>query len=198
MTLILAAQVSDDFSDGDFTNNPVWAGNDGLFTVDAGQLRSQSPGAANYHLSTPSAQATDAQWALFINLKFSTSGANYADVYLTSNNADLASGVNGYFVRMGGTQDRLELFRSDGGTETSLIVSPDGIVNSSSDNPFLIRVKRDANDLWTMEYDDGAVGTYVVAGTAMDATYSTSTHFGIRIEQSAAAGPVNNHFFDDI
>ena len=31
------------------------------------------------------------------------------------------------------------------------------------------------------------------AGTATDATHGSSTHFGIRIEQSSAAGPVNNH-----
>ena len=194
----LNAQVNDDFSDGDFTANPVWSGDDALFTVDAGQLRSNSPGAANYHLSTPSTQAMEVQWELFVDLKFSTSGANYVDVYLISDNADLASGVNGYYVRMGGTQDRLELFRSDGGSATSLIVSPDGIVNSSSDNPFLIRVKRDVNDLWTLDYDDGATGTYLTAGTATDATHGSSTHFGIRIEQSSAAGPINNHFFDDI
>ena len=194
----LSAQVSDDFSDGDFTADPVWSGDDALFTVDAGQLRSNSPGAANYQLSTPSTQAAEAQWELFVDLKFSTSGANYVDVYLMSDNADLASGVNGYYVRMGGTQDRLELFRSNGGTATSLIVSPDGIVNSSSDNPFRIRVKRDVNDLWTLDYDDGATGTYLTAGTATDATHGSSTHFGIRIEQSSAAGPINNHFFDDI
>ena len=194
----LNAQVSDDFSDGDFTADPAWSGDDALFTVDAGQLRSNSPGAANYQLSTPSTQAAEAQWELFVDLKFSTSGANYVDVYLMSDNADLASGVNGYYVRMGGTQDRLELFRSNGGTATSLIVSPDGIVNSSSDNPFRIRVKRDVNDLWTLDYDDGATGTYLTAGTATDATHGSSTHFGIRIEQSSAAGPINNHFFDDI
>ena len=113
------------------------------------QLRSNSPGAANYHLSTPSTQATEAQWELFVDLKFSTSGANYVDVYLMSDNADLASGVNGYYVRMGETQDRLELFRSDGGTANVADRLPDGIVNSSSDNPFRIRVKRDVNDLWT-------------------------------------------------
>jgi hypothetical protein len=115
-----------------------------------------------------------------------------------SSAADLASGVNGYHVRIGGTADRVELFRSDAGTGTSLIASADGIVNSSSDNPFRIRVKRDAGNLWTLETDDGNTGTYTPAGSATDATYSSCTHFGIRIEQSSAASPINNHFFDDV
>ncbi|MBK6626890.1 MAG: lamin tail domain-containing protein [Flavobacteriales bacterium] len=197
-TLVASAQFTDDFDDNDYTNGPVWNGDAALFVCVGGQLRSNSPGAANYHLSTPSTQAAGAQWEFFINLKFATSGANYADVYLMSSAADLASGVDGYYVRIGGTQDRVELFRSDAGAGTALIASADGIVNSSSDNPFRIRVKRDAGDLWTLETDDGATGTYTLAGSATDATHGSCTHFGIRIEQSTAASPVNNHFFDDI
>lgn len=191
------AQFTDDFSDNDFTNGVAWAGSNTLFTAATGQLQSQSPGAANYNLSTASTAATNAQWEWFANLKFSTSGANYADMYLMSSAADLASGVNGYFVRMGGTQDRLELFRSDAGTNVSLLASPDGIVNSSTDNPFKIRVTRDAANNWTLLYDDGALGTFTSAGTVLDATYNSATHFGVRIEQSTAASAVNNHFFDD-
>src|SRR5690606_13449511 len=195
LALAATAQVADDFTDNDFTNAPTWSGNDALFTCVGGQLRSNSPGAANYHLSTPSTQATLARWEFFVNLKFSTSGANYADVYLMSSAADLASGVNGYFVRIGGTADRVELFRSDAGSASSLVASADGIVNSSSDNPFRIRVERDAADLWTLWTDDGNTGTWTVAGSVTDATHGSCTHFGIRIEQSTAASAVNNHFF---
>ncbi|MEO8067978.1 MAG: lamin tail domain-containing protein [Flavobacteriales bacterium] len=191
------AQFSDNFSDNNFNTGVVWSGSDVLFTAATGMLQSQSPGAANYYLSTPSTQATDAQWEWFTNLKFATSGANYTDVYLMSSAANLASGVNGYFVRMGGTPDRLELFRSDAGTAVSLIVSPDGIVNSSTDNPFKIRVTRDAGNNWTLLFDDGALGSFTTGGTANDATYIACTHFGVRIEQSTAVSVVNNHFFDD-
>jgi hypothetical protein len=195
---MVSGQFVDDFNDNDYTNGPIWGGTTALYVAEGGQLRSNSPGAANYHLSTPSAQATSAQWDYFINLKFATSGANYADVYLMSSAADLQSGVNGYFVRFGGTTDRVELFRSDAGTTTSLVASPDGIVNSSTDNPFNIRVTRDASNNWTLLYDDGATGTFSTAGTVVDATYSACTHFGIRIEQSTAASAVNNHFLDNV
>ncbi|MBP6574518.1 MAG: hypothetical protein KA230_08710, partial [Flavobacteriales bacterium] len=180
------AQFTDDFNDNNFTTGVIWTGNAVLFTAATGALQSQSPGAANYYLSTPSALATSAQWELYANLKFATSGANYADIYLMSGASDLASGVNGYFVRIGGTQDRLELFRSDAGVAVSLITSPDGIVNSSTDNPFKIRVTRDAGNNWTLMYDDGVLGSLATAGTALDATYNSSTHFGVRIEQSTA------------
>ncbi len=203
LTVPLSAQVDDDFTDGDFANAPAWSGSAGLFTVvdDGGnqRLRSNSPGAANYYLSTPSSIVDDAEWEFFFDLRFATSGANYVDVYLMSSAADLTSGVNGYFVRIGGTADRLELFRSDAGTSTSLAVqSPDALVNSSSSNPFRLKVTRSATGFFTLLYDDGNTGAYTTAGSATDATHTSATHFGIRIEQSTAASAVNNHYFDDI
>lgn len=203
LPVFAGAQVNDQFADGNFNIGTVWTGDDGLFAVvdDGGnqRLRSASPGAANYHLSTTSAIADDVYWELFFDLRFATSGANYVDVYVMSNAADLGSGVNGYFVRIGGTSDRLELFRSDGGTATSLgVQSPDGVVNSSSSNPFRLWVSRSTAGSFTVQYDDGNTGTYTVAGSITDATYTSTTHFGVRIEQSTAASAVNNHFFDDI
>jgi Lamin Tail Domain/Bacterial Ig-like domain len=203
IALDCTAQVNDDFSDGNFNIGTVWTGSDALFAVvdDGGnqRLRSASPGAANYYLSTPSTSVDDVQWDLFFDLRFATSGANYVDVYLMSTGADLASGVNGYFVRIGGTADRLELFRSDAGAATSLAVqSPDAVVNSSSSNPFRLRVTRSPSGLFTLLYDDGNTGSFSTAGSTTDATHMSATHFGIRIEQSSAASAQNNHFFDDV
>lgn len=194
------AQFTDDFSDGDFTNNPAWSGNDAMFTISSGQLRSNTgtlASAANYYLSTPSTLAASAQWEFFVNLKFATSGANYVDVYLMSDVQDLSNPVNGYFVRIGETTDHVTLNKMDAGSSSLLVASPDGIVNSSTDNPFRIKVTRDATNNWTLFYDDGATGTYVSAGNATDASITTSAWFGIRITQSTAASVVNNHFFDD-
>ncbi|MEZ4740033.1 MAG: lamin tail domain-containing protein [Flavobacteriales bacterium] len=193
------AQFSDDFADLDFTNGVAWSGDAGLFTAASGQLRSQSPGAANYHLSTPSTLVDDAEWEFFIDLRFATSGANYVDVHVMSDAADLSTAVNGYFVRIGGTADRVEMFRRTAGTATSMALqSPDGVVNSSSSNPFRIKVTRTAAGSWALFFDDGATGTYVNAGSVLDATHTAASHFGIRIEQSTASSAVNNHYFDDI
>lgn len=198
----LAAQLSEDFSDGDFTSAPAWSGTDALFTVvdDGGdmRLRSNSPGAATYYLSTPSAIANDVRWEWFVDLRFATSGANYVDTYLLSDDADLTAVQNGWFVRMGGTADVIELFKRVAGSNTSVIVSPAGIVNSSSSNPFRIRVERSTAGNWTLYYDDGATGAFATAGSISDGAVGTGTHFGISITQSSAASAINNHFFDDL
>ncbi len=78
-----------------------------------------------------------------------------------------------------------------------IIDGPDGITNSSN-NPFNIKVTRDAADLWTLFYDDGAVGTYATAGTVTNSNVNTSTFFGLFIKQSSASSPINGHLFDNI
>lgn len=195
------AQVSEDFTDGDFTNNPTWSGDVSLFTVAGGMLQSQSPAAATYYLSTPCTIATDAEWTYYFDFQFSTSGANYADFYLMSDNADLNSVTNGYFVRMGGTTDEISLYKVVGGTATIIIDGADGLINSSTSNPFRVKVTRDISDNWTLQYDDlgsSPTGGYVSGGSVNDGSVTTSTHMGMIVEQSGAASAVNNHFFDDI
>ncbi len=190
-------QFTDDFTDGDFTTNPVWSGDDVKFSITSGELNSQNSGALTYYLSTPSTLATEAEWEFFINLKFSTSGANFVDVYLMSDNAALTAATNGYFVRVGTTPDEISFYKVVAGVESKIIDGVDGSVNSSSNNPFNIRVSRDASDLWLLETDDGAIGTYTAEGSVTDSDVNTSTHFGVKIKQSSAASPINKHFFDN-
>lgn len=191
------AQLSENFSDGDFITNPVWSGSNTLFTITAGELNSQSPTAANYYLSTPSTLAANAEFIFDVNLKFATSGSNYVDVYLLSDVDTLTNPQNGYFVRIGSVQDDIKLYKIVGGAETILIDGADLSVNSSTNNPFRIKVTRDAADLWTLMYDDGILGSFLNAGSVVDNTINSSSYFGVKIIQSSAASVINNHFFDN-
>ena len=197
LPFFVKAQVVDDFTDGDYTANPTWTGIDSLFVIDAGELRSNKGDAATYYLSTPSTLSLGVQWEFFINLKFSTSGANYVDVYLMSDAADLLTTSNGYFVRIGNTADEISLYEVVGSTPTMIIDGVDGLVGSSSSNPYNIRVTRDSSSLWTLEYDAGPTGTYTNAGSVVNSTVTAGSFFGVYIEQSAAASPKFSHFFDN-
>ncbi|MCO4814418.1 MAG: lamin tail domain-containing protein [Flavobacteriales bacterium] len=191
------SQFTDDFSDNDFTTSPIWTGDDVLFTATTGTLNSQSPGASTYYLSTPSTIATDVEWTFYIDLQLSTSGANFVDVYLMSDVADLNFAANGYFLRFGSTTDDISLYGLIAGVETLLIDGVDALINSSTSNPFNIKVTRTVSNDWELSYDDGATGSFTSAGTINESSVTSSSFFGILIEQSTAAGAVNSHFFDD-
>jgi hypothetical protein len=198
--LTVSAQVSDDFSDGEFTNNPVWNGSTASFTVDNEVLRSNvDPGdlSINYYLSTENNLINDVQWEFWINLDFATSGANYVDIYAMADNTDLSVAANGYFIRFGNTADEISFYRLSSGSESILIDGPDGELGSSN-NIYKVRLIRTVAGLWTLELDEGNTGIFAAAGNITDSDITSASHFGIRIQQSNAAGPVNNHFFDDI
>ncbi|MCW3073359.1 MAG: hypothetical protein JWP69_428 [Flaviaesturariibacter sp.] len=201
ITFGASAQLTENFSDGNITANPAWAGNTADWTVNASnQLQSNNTTAnANFYLSTPNSMATATQWEFYTRLAFNTSSANYADVFLTANAADLsANSTTGYFVRIGNTGDEIALYRKDaGGAVVKIIDGVDGITNTSN-NTLKIKVTRSSANTFSLYRDETGTGnTYVSEGSATDATYTTSAHFGFYLRQSTAAF-FQRHYFDDI
>ena len=199
-TLTALGQVSDDFSDGDFTVSPAWSGDTDKFSIDTERLRSNYTPASNstYYLSTLSSAVYDASWEFYIELDFATSGVNYVDVFLVSDQSDLTLTQNGYFVRIGDTADEIVLYKRSGGSNISLIDDDVRRVDGTTNNIFKIRVTRSASDLFTLDVDDGNVGSFSTVGTATDSDHTLTVAFGMLIVQSTAASVINNHFFDDI
>jgi hypothetical protein len=196
------AQFIDDFSDSDFSSNPPWFGDDSVFTiVDVGgnfQVRSNKLLTNSmYCLSTPNTLVYDAQWEFSVRLLFNTSSANFVDVYLCSDQANVFStGVNGYFVRIGGTTDEVSLYKAVSGVKTKIIDGTDGTTNHSS-NELKVKVKCTASGEWSLEQKSFSALDYTLEGTATDLTITSSVYFGIAITQSTASF-FQKHFFDDI
>jgi hypothetical protein len=191
-------QVVDNFSDGDFTSNPVWTPDlPTNWVVLSEKLQSNSATLnSSFSITTPSAKATNAQWEFFVNLPFNTSGLNYVDIFLTSNLTTLTStSNNGYFVRIGGALDEISLYKLTAGVTSTLINGADGITNFSN-NTLRIKVIRNAANLWTLERDANGGTDYFLEGTVTDNTFTTSNFFGIRVAQSTATF-IQKHFFDD-
>ncbi len=198
---ITQAQIKDDFTDGNFTVNPIWIGNTADWIVNpAFQLQSNNTVAnSTFYLSTASTLATTAQWDFYCNISFNPSGANFVDVFLTASASDLSQvTTTGYFVRIGNTLDEICLYKKDAtGTITKIIDGVDGILNTSN-NILKIRVVRNAANLWTLLRDITGSGTnYFTEGTVTDNTYNSSAFFGVLVKQSTASF-FQHHFFDDI
>lgn len=189
------AQFTDNFSDGDFTANPVWAGTDSKFIVDAGRLRLQAPAVADMaYLSTASTAINNAVWEFSVQLNFNPSSSNFARVYLSSSQSDLSAAFNGYFVLIGDTPDEVSLYRQTGTTRTKIIDGLDGRVNA---DPVIIRIKviRDDNGNWELFSDAGITGTFISEGTVNDVVHPTSAYFGVYCSYTSTRS--SHFYFDD-
>ncbi|MCC9168146.1 lamin tail domain-containing protein [Pontibacter harenae] len=200
LPLLAQAQLQENFSDGDFTQNPTWAGNTESFIVNATeQLQSNGPAATGttLYLATPSQAVVGTVWEFWANLRLATSSGNYTDVYLISDKEDLSSAdINGYFVRIGGTADEVSLFRKDAGRNPVLIVDGENGTIGSSNNVVGVRVSRSVNHEWQLEIDITGTGeNYTSQGTATDATHQRSNYFGVLLRYSSANS--RNFYFDD-
>lgn len=197
---VVMAQLTENFSDGDFTNNPSWTGNNSDWIVNAStQLQSNNTVAnSTFYITTPNTLATEAQWEFYVNLAFNTSSTNYADVFLTASANDLsATATNGYFVRIGNTADEIALYKRTGGTSTKIIDGIDGSTNTSN-NIIRIKVTRDASSEWKLYRDLSGGNNFFNEGTVTDNSINTSSFFGIVVKQSTVASFAQKHFFDDI
>jgi hypothetical protein len=201
IAFISDAQVTENFNDGDFTSNPTWiVSNSSDWAIDSAfQLQSNNMAAnSTFYISTASTLATTAQWEFYVDLAFNTSSANYVDIYLTSSESDLTQNTTtGYFVRLGSTNDNISLYRKDGVAIQQLINGTMAVLNHS-DNKLKIKIIRNASNQWILFRDTTGTGNnYFSEGSITDATYTTSSYFGIFVKQSTASF-FQHHFFDDI
>src|SRR5512147_286817 len=105
LPVCLFAQISDDFSDGDFITGPTWTGDPDHFKLcntsavpedqrPSLQLDATEPGISSLAFAVPI--AGEVEWRFWIKLSLNTSFGNYARVYLMSNETDLKAPLNGY------------------------------------------------------------------------------------------------------
>ena len=192
----------DDFSDGDFTNNPTWTGTDTKFEVNgANELWLNAPPVTeDAYLSTASTAINNATWEFFVRMDFNPSTSNNSEVYLVSNVADVTGAVDGYFVRIGGESPtdsaRITLRRADSGSGsgTEIISSVAGMAAQDPVN-MRVRVTRDATGNWELFADTLGGTAFESIGTAFDDTYFQSFFFGIRCEYTSSRSDL--FWFDD-
>lgn len=191
------SQFTDNFSDLDFTNSPTWSGDNADFQVTAGaELQLNAPPAsATKYLSTPSVAIDNGSWEFMSRIEVNPSGSNYTDVYLVSNTANLAGSLNGYFVRIGGTNDEVALFEQTGTTKTKIIDGVDGLV-SLNVNSVKVQVTRTTAGLWEL-YTDTTTGFtgYSLEGSITDVTHTTSLFSGVSCTFTSTR--FDKFFFDD-
>jgi len=173
------AQWSDDFSDGDFTNHPTWQGNTDHFKVENGWLRLQAPAVTGTsYLSVASDVVAEASWEFVFKMDFNPSASNYAKVYLVSDLPNLNAPLNGYYLRIGSTDDDICLYRQNGNVLEKLITGRPKILDTSSSHVRVL-VTRDRQGIWTLKTDLTGGHDFTTEGSVQDIQINRSTYFGV-------------------
>jgi len=201
--LILSAQISENFSDGDFTNNPTWSGDMDDFKITNSSaippemkpaLQLDMEDSDSSYLSLENTLMDETEWSFWMKLSFNTSANNNARVYLTSDQTVLTNPLNGYFVQIGESNDSIALFRQEGISSTKIIQGTHAFTGNST-NILRIKVTRKENGLWEMFSDTEGGTNFVKEGEVTDNTLSSTSYFGIYCKYTGSNS--TKFYFDD-
>ena len=196
LPIIVFSQLNDDFSDGNFSDDPIWTGSINKFQINSSnQLQLFSDEAGISYLSTENLLIDETEWHFWVKLSFSPSGNNMARIYLVSDNSDLTSELNGYFLQLGeaGTDDAIELFRQNGNEIFSVCRSNNALISNS----FSIGVKviRNNTGKWDVYVDYSGGTNYLFECSGLDNTFTTTSFFGVYCKYTISNS--KKFYFDD-
>lgn len=193
------AQVDEDFSDGDFSANPVWVGSDTIFNIDTERLRLNATVAGQAYLSTtfPVTSLNDKEWRVWVKQSFAPSSNNNSKFYLAVNNADLSLGtLSGYYLQLGeaGSGDAVRLMYENSGVSTEICAATAGQIASSFE--IAIKVTRDNLGNWSLFVDPAGGDNYNLEGTGTENSITTADRIGLFCLYTV--GNISKFYFDDI
>ncbi len=200
------SQLTDDFSDGNFTLNPTWTGANSVdattgFVVNgSNRLQTNVPsggaGTRFAYLSTPiilNLATTNYEWNFDVQLTFSTpnpaNSTNRAKIYLLSDQSNLANSLNGYFIEVA---DKVTLKKQVGVSETNLSLSNGTTTNFSTPLNVSIKVVYITNSNSWLVYANG-----ILQGESTEMATFSANHFGVLYNYSANARSTN-FIFDNV
>jgi hypothetical protein len=191
----LLAQVSDDFSDGNFTENPKWSGDTIRFEVNSsGQLHLKTTGADTAILSVQNSLAGNTEWDFWVKLSFNTSANNFARIYLSSDQADLSGVLSGYYLQIGGANDSISFFLQTNGEHTLLFRAKTTFTGNSV-NAIRVKIIHDAGGIWTLYSDNSGGQNFSEEGSCLDTTITQSVATGVFCRFTSSNS--SKFYFDD-
>lgn len=198
-TYCCRAQTTDQFSDGNFSTNPTWVGDDSLFQVNASlQLQSKGTTPKDISLATSITPFTEMEWQCWAKFNLSPSASNLCRYYLYSDVTNLKGSVNGYYIQLGGVTgntDSITLYKQTGLVRTRIIAGRPATVAKNT-NSVRFKVLRDNVGNWQLFSDTTGGTSFVLEGLGQDSAFSPAGFSGVFVRYTS--GNANNYFFDDV
>lgn len=192
----MAGQFSDNFDDGDFTQNPTWTDDSSAYIVNTSGMLQLNAKAIDgkSHIYIPSNNGIET-WEWKVRMDFNPSSSSYCKVFLMADQPNTANITQGYFLKIGSTNDDICLYRKEGSTETVLINGRDKMLNTTTVNS-CIKVTRDMEGNWELLCDTTGSLNYKTLGTYTDNTIQQTSFFVIECVYIASRS--NKFYFDDL
>ncbi|MDD2981830.1 MAG: lamin tail domain-containing protein [Crocinitomicaceae bacterium] len=199
LPILSFSQISDDFMDGDFSNNPTWNGTINHFVVNPTfQVQTDTTATTVSYLATPHllTDLSNKEWKFYSKMTFAGSASNYVRIYLTADNQNLISAMNGYYIQLGEAlaTDAVRLFKLVNGVSTQICASPDGTIATSAN--IGVRILRSSLGNWQLFVDFTGGENYILQGSGTDASSLLGTHFGLLAKYTS--GNSKKVFFDKV
>ncbi|MEQ9468803.1 MAG: lamin tail domain-containing protein [Ekhidna sp.] len=197
-------QVTDDFSDGDFSDGmpftwiPSQLSGGADFVISAGELQNSGPASQSLiYISTDMGvdlNNNDVTWSF--NARYtggSPSINNYIEVYIVSDKSDLLDGPSGYYIRMGenGSEDGIDFYSTTSG---KIIDDSENLVSAILN--VTIRITRTSTGMWTLEADNSGGTSFETIGSVQNLDHASGSNFGFLVNHSQTNN--DNFFFDNV
>ena len=180
--LIDYAQITDGFTDGNFTLNPNWIGSDTKFEVNNSfQLHSKSTTSDSIFLVLENKLdfQNSVEWHFWMKHSFSPSSNNFSRFYLITNVLDLKSNPDGYYLQFGetGTNDAIRLFKRKNSISTQICAGTIGAISTN----FIasIKVVREPSGEWLIYSDFNGGENYILEASAIDNAQVSGKYSGV-------------------
>ncbi len=180
--LIDYAQITDGFSDGNFTLNPNWVGSDTKFEVNNSfQLHSKSTISDSIFLALENKLdfQNSVEWHFWMKHSFSPSSNNFSRFYLITNALDLKSNPDGYYLQFGetGTNDAIRLFKRKNSISTQICAGTIGAISTNFITS--IKVVRESSGEWLIYSDFNGGENYTLEASAIDNAQVSGKYSGV-------------------
>ncbi|MDA8956390.1 lamin tail domain-containing protein [Flavobacteriales bacterium] len=182
----LLGQWNNDFSQNQLND---WSGDTAHYRVNNnGQLQLFGPSQNNTSTIYRQSQAIlNGKWEMDIQMNFNPSSSNYCQIHLS-----LDQNEDGYFVRLGGTDDEVSLYKTSNNQTTKIIDGINDFLDLDSTN-VSIRVERDSLGNWQLWAKNQE---WILQGSAFDKSFNMSERFAVSCIYTSTRS--ERFFFDNI
>jgi hypothetical protein len=198
LPFFVQAQIIDDFSDGNFSHNPAWFGQDSLFQINANkQLQSKAFNnqSGERVLFTQQTIYTEMEWRVWLRFVFNPSAQNQVKWILSATDSSL---TNSFYVQLGGstgTTDSISLYKEVNGQKFCVIAGRPATVGKTN-NILQLKVTRDGMGNWELLSDTGTANIFISEGRAQDNSPSLGIIHGFSFR--CTSGNVSNFYADNL